>query len=69
MSLIALVVIACIGSFIVAGLGLAAYASMPQKFLNHADRGRYSGLANVAAEASQKREVAMPIGALQDQSA
>jgi hypothetical protein len=69
MSLIALVVFACIGSFIVAGLALAAYASMPEKFLNHADLGRYSGLASVAAAAADKRNSAIPIGGLQDQSA
>jgi hypothetical protein len=44
MSLIALVLLACVGSFSVGGLALAAYASLPEKFWDHAELGRYAGL-------------------------
>jgi hypothetical protein len=71
MSLIALVLIACVGAFAMGGLALMAYASLPEKFWNHADLGRYAGL--VASDApkhtSMNRVPAVHIGSLQDQSA
>jgi hypothetical protein len=70
MSLLALVVFACIGSFTVAGLALAVYASLPEKLLNSADLGRYADLtASEPAIALMQRAASLPIGSLQNQSA
>ena len=70
MSLILLALIALFATFAVAGLSLALYASLPQKFLDSANAGRYAGLtAKVAAAESAERGSAVQIGALQDQSA
>jgi hypothetical protein len=69
MSLIVLVLIALSAAVAIAGLSFAVYASMPEKFLDHAAAGRYAGLtASSAANAIAMREPAH-IGSLQDQSA
>jgi hypothetical protein len=69
MSLIALVTFACVGSFAVAGLALAVYASLPEKFLNHADLGRYAGLAATPAKTPANRVPTVGVGPLENQSA
>jgi hypothetical protein len=71
MSLIALVLIACVGAFAMGGLALMAYASLPEKFWNHADFGRYAGLAasDASIKTSMTRVSSVHIGSLQDQSA
>jgi hypothetical protein len=71
MSLIALVLIACIGSFAMGGLALMAYASLPEKFWNHANLGRYAGLtaSDAAKHTSMSRVSPVHVGSLQDQSA
>jgi hypothetical protein len=70
MSLIVLALIALLATFAVAGLSLALYASLPQKFLDSADAGRYAGLTAKAQEsASTERQTPAQIGSLQDQSA
>jgi hypothetical protein len=70
MSLIVLALIALSATVAVAGLSLALYASLPQKFLDTADAGRYAGLtAQVQATASSERQSTVQIGSLQDQSA
>lgn len=70
MSLITLVVFAVVGTFVLAGLSLAAYASIPEKFLTHADLGRYAGLsATTSAETGGDRVPAVRVGALENQSA
>ncbi len=69
MSLIVPVLIALSAAAAIAGLSFAAYASMPQKFLDHAAAGRYAGLAaSSAANYVVIREPAH-IGSLQDPSA
>jgi len=69
MSLIVVLLIAVSAAVAIAGLSLAVYASMPEKFLDHAAAGRYAGLsASSAAMAPVTRE-ASHIGCLQDQSA
>jgi hypothetical protein len=68
MSLIVLVLITLSAAVAVGGLSLALYASMPEKFLDHAAAGRYSGLsASPAANALLTREPAL-FGPMQDQS-
>ena len=70
MSLILLALIALSATFAVAGLSLALYASLPQRFLDSANAGRYAGLtAKVQSTESAERESAIQIGSLQDQSA
>jgi hypothetical protein len=72
MSLIALVLIACVGAFAMGGLALMAHASLPEKFWNHADLGRYAGLAasDAPKHASMTQGSSVPMmGSLQDQSA
>jgi hypothetical protein len=69
MSLFVLVLIALSAAAAIAGLSFALYASMPEKFLDHAAAGRYAGLtASPLASAVVAREPSH-IGSLQDQSA
>jgi hypothetical protein len=70
MSLVLLALIALSATIVVAGLSLALYASLPQKFLSTANAGRYAGLtAKAQSTASAERQAAVQIGSLQDQSA
>jgi hypothetical protein len=70
MSLILLALIALSATIVVAGLSLALYASLPQKFLTTANAGRYAGLtAKAQTTASAEGQSAVQIGSLQDQSA
>jgi hypothetical protein len=69
MSLIALVLIACVGAFAMGGLAVMAHASLPEKFWNHADLGRYAGLAaSDAPKHAMTRVSSVHMGSLQDQS-
>jgi hypothetical protein len=69
MNLIFIALLTVAGSLSVAGLTFAAYASMPEKFLEHAKHGRYSGLTASAPSAASAKRAPVQIGSLQDQSA
>jgi hypothetical protein len=69
MSLIGLLAFALVGTFAIAGVALAFYASLPEKFLMAADRGRYAGLAASPPAQSTAHEVPALIGSLENQSA
>jgi hypothetical protein len=69
MSLIVLGLIAASATVTVAGLSLAVYAALPEKFLAHADAGRYAGLTASSTAAAALNQTPVHIGSLQDQSA
>ncbi len=69
MSLIGLLAFALVGTFAIAGVALAFYASLPEKFLTAADRGRYAGLAASPSPHAASRDVPALIGSLENQSA
>ncbi len=69
MSLIGVLAFALVGTFAIAGVALALYASLPEKFLTAADRGRYAGLAASPSAQSAARGAPSPIGSLENQSA
>jgi hypothetical protein len=68
MSLIVLGLIAASATVTVAGLSLAVYAALPEKFLSHANAGRYAGLT-ASSTAAALNQTQVHIGSLQDQSA
>jgi hypothetical protein len=69
MSLIGLLAFALVGTFSIAGIALAFYASLPEKFLTAADRGRYAGLAANVPAPPATRDVPALLGTLENQSA
>ena len=69
MSLTVIALLTGAGSLSVAGLTFAVYASMPEKFLDHAKHGRYSGLTASMPSTGSEHRAAVRIGSLQDQSA
>ena len=68
MSLTIMVLIAVAACFAVAGLTLAVYSSLPERFLNHANLGRYAGLAASARTSGSTNKAPTRLGSLQDQS-
>jgi multidrug efflux pump subunit AcrB len=70
MSPVLLTLIAVSATVVVAGLSLALYASLPQKFFSTANSGRYAGLTATAPMTTSADKVsAVQIGSLQEHSA